>query len=229
MAMSASTQNGVAGGAPHGCGKNVAGTTIQNVGYVDQVAPGKGGLHGKARPPQGRPHYAAGPCPQGLRYSAERHSSEKSGAQIQAVGGEQEEDEQGDAAKHGNGLERFDIDPDTGCAGENSGNSSHLRPPKLDLEARSVGAVGYRRPRAANVSLITAGHPTSRGRSTRQARGGSQFEFFATLLCWKCSTAPSIRTQLCFDCSKTDLTGAGHFGSASAPTATPISDGRLSA
>src|SRR3984893_10709199 len=166
-----------------------------------------------ARPPQGRPHYAAGPCPQGLRYSAERHSSEKSGAQIQAVGGEQQENEQGDAAKHGNGLERFDIDPDTGCARENSGNSSHLRPPKLDLEARSVGAVGYRRPRAANVSLITAGHPTSRGRSTSQARASTPEEparprsvdYCAARCCssrWNCSLAAvdmlriSIRSPL---------------------------------
>jgi hypothetical protein len=47
-----------------------------------------------------------------------------------------------------------------------------LRPPKLDLEARSVGAVGYRTRRATNVSLITAGHPTSRGRSTSQASQG---------------------------------------------------------
>src|SRR5258708_40208889 len=78
--MSASTQNGVAG-APHGSGKNVAGTTTQSVGYVDQVAPGKRGLHGARPSPRGRPHYAAGPCPQGDPKTAEqlpRDGAEKS-------------------------------------------------------------------------------------------------------------------------------------------------------
>src|SRR4029077_10382218 len=55
----------------------------------------------------------------------------------------------------------------------------------------------------------------------------SQFEIFGGLLSRKCSTAPSIRTQSCFHCSSTDLTGAGYFGFAIAPTATPISAGKL--
>jgi hypothetical protein len=41
--------------------------------------------------------------------------------------------------------------------------------------------------------------------------------------------APPIPTQTCFDRSKTDLKGAGKFGSAIAPTATPIIAGKLSA
>src|SRR6202021_3037307 len=61
----------------------------------------------------------------------------------------------------------------------------------------------------------------------RQYLGGAQFEILLGLLCRKCSTAPSIRTQSCFDCSKTDITGAGYFGSAIAPTATAISAGRV--
>ena len=62
------------------------------------------------------------------------------------------------------------------------------------------------------------------------SRHGPQLEAFAAPLCRKCSTAPaSMCTQACFDCSKTDLIGAGYLGSANAPTATPIIAGRLSA
>ena len=53
--------------------------------------------------------------------------SEKSRAQIQPVGGEQQRDEQADAAEHDDRLERCDFGVDSRCAGQTCDDGGHLR------------------------------------------------------------------------------------------------------
>ena len=55
-----------------------------------------------------------------------RRRSEKSDAQIEAIGRQKQQNDQASTAQHRNRLERVDAEPSSGCAGKNPCDSGQI-------------------------------------------------------------------------------------------------------
>ena len=107
-----------------------------------------------------RPRFAEGKRGKTRGPGPHNEASEQARTEVQSVGREHERHGQADTAKHGDGLEHFDVDLRSGYACQNSCDSHHLRSPGLAPVERAVCGSCSPAGRPTHVNEVTCDRPT---------------------------------------------------------------------